>query len=49
MLQKARGWPLEQVGELIVIDQGPNTGSRIVYLRTPEEGLIIEMIEKRAA
>lgn len=49
MLRKARAWPLEQVGEVIVIDQGPNTGSRIVYFRTPEEGLIIEMIEKKTA
>ncbi len=48
MLEKARAWPMEQVGEVIVIDQGPNTGSRIVYFRTPEEGLIIEMIEKKA-
>lgn len=47
MLKKARAWPLDQVGEVIVIDQGPNTGSRIVYMRSPEEGLIIEMIEKR--
>jgi catechol 2,3-dioxygenase-like lactoylglutathione lyase family enzyme len=47
MLAKARAWPLEQVGEVIVIDQGPNTGCRIVYMRSPEEGLIIEMIEKR--
>ncbi|MDW6023235.1 VOC family protein [Mesorhizobium sp. BAC0120] len=48
MLEKARAWPMEQVGEVIEIDQGPNTGSRIVYFRTPEEGLIIEMIEKKA-
>lgn len=48
MLEKARAWPMEQVGDVIVIDQGPNTGSRIVYFRTPEEGLIIEMIEKKA-
>lgn len=47
ILEKARAWPLEQVGEVIVIDQGPNTGSRIVYMRTPEEGLIIEIIEKK--
>jgi len=47
MLAKARAWPLQQVGEVIVIDQGPNTGCRIVYMRSPEEGLIIEMIEKR--
>ena len=48
MLVRARAWPLEQVGEVIVIDQGPNTGSRIVYMRSPEEGLILEMIEKKA-
>lgn len=47
MLEKARAWPLDQVGEVVVIDQGPNTGSRIVYMRTPEEGLIIEIIEKK--
>ncbi|NPD16834.1 bleomycin resistance protein [Xinfangfangia sp. D13-10-4-6] len=47
MLTRARAWPLEQVGEVIVIDQGPNTGLRIVYFRSPEEGLIIELIEMR--
>lgn len=47
MLEKARAWPLDQVGEVTVIDQGPNTGSRIVYMRTPEEGLIVEIIEKK--
>ena len=47
MLTKARAWPLDQVGKVITIDQGPNTGSRIVYMRSPEEGLIIEMIEKK--
>ncbi|MBE2278126.1 MAG: VOC family protein [Rhodobacteraceae bacterium] len=47
MLAKVRAWPMDQVGEIIVIDQGPNTGSRIVYFRTPEEGLIIELIEKK--
>jgi catechol 2,3-dioxygenase-like lactoylglutathione lyase family enzyme len=45
-LEKARAWPLEQVGKVIAIDQGPNTGSRIVYMRNPEDGLIIEMIQK---
>ncbi len=48
-LEKARAWPLEQVGEVITIDQGPNTGSRIVYMRNPEDGLIIEMIQKASA
>lgn len=48
MLDRARAWPMDQVGDVIVIDQGPNTGCRIVYMRSPEEGLIIEMIEKKA-
>lgn len=48
MLAKTRAWPMDQVGDVIVIDKGPNTGCRIVYMRSPEEGLIIEMIEKKA-
>jgi len=48
MLHRAQAWPIEQVGDVIVIDQGPNTGCRIVYMRTPEEGLNIELIEKKA-
>lgn len=47
MLAKARAWPMDQVGDVIVIDQGPNTGCRIVYMRSPEEGLIVELIEKK--
>lgn len=46
MLERALAWPLEMVGQEVEIDAGPNTGSRIVYFRTPEEGLIIEMIQK---
>ncbi|MBE2275563.1 MAG: VOC family protein [Rhodobacteraceae bacterium] len=45
-LDKALKWPLDMVGEVVVIDQGPNTGSRIVYMRNPEDGLILEMIQK---
>lgn len=46
IMEKARLWPLDVVGEEVVIDKGPNTGSRIVYLRNPEDGLILEMIQK---
>lgn len=46
MLKRALAWPLDIVGKEVEIDAGPNTGSRIVYLRTPEEGLIVEMIQK---
>lgn len=46
MMERAIAWPLDMVGEEVQIDAGPNNGSRIVYLRTPEEGLIVEMIQK---
>lgn len=44
-LEKALSWPLEHVGQEVQIDSGPNKGGRIIYLRTPEEGLIIELIQ----
>ena len=46
IMPRALAWPMDVVGEEVLIDAGPNKGSRIVYLRTPEEGLIIEMIQK---
>ncbi|MCZ4351783.1 VOC family protein [Roseovarius aestuarii] len=46
-MERALAWPMEVVGEMVRIDKGPNTGSRIVYMRNPEDGLIVEMIEKR--
>lgn len=46
IMTRALAWPMEVVGDEVRIDAGPNNGSRIVYLRTPEEGLIIEMIQK---
>ena len=46
IMKKALAWPMDIVGEEVRIDAGPNNGSRIVYLRTPDEGLIIEMIQK---
>lgn len=45
-LARALAWPMEVVGEEVRIDAGPNNGSRIVYMRNPEDGLIIEMIQK---
>ena len=35
-------------GEVYTIDQGPNTGARVVYL-VDEDGVTVEFIEKRAA
>lgn len=34
------------IGPVTVIDKGPNTGSRVSYLRDPD-GITIEFIEKR--
>ena len=45
-LKKALSWPLEIVGKEVQIDAGPNAGGRIIYMRNPEDGLIIEMIQK---
>jgi len=33
------------LGDPVVIDKGPNTGSRVVYLRN-EDGITVEFIEK---
>ncbi|SLN73680.1 VOC family protein [Roseisalinus antarcticus] len=44
-LERALAWPLEIVGTEVQIDDGPNKGGRIIYMRSPEEGLIIEMIQ----
>jgi hypothetical protein len=45
-LKKALSWALEIVGKEVQIDAGPNAGGRIIYIRNPEDGLIIEMIQK---
>jgi catechol 2,3-dioxygenase-like lactoylglutathione lyase family enzyme len=45
-LERAVAWPLEVVGDVVEIDAGPNKGSRIVYMRNPEDGLIVEMIQR---
>ena len=44
---RARQWPLEQMGDIVEIDAGPNKGLRIVYMRNPDDGLIIELIQMR--
>ena len=36
------------IGQIAVINAGPNTGDRVVYLRDPD-GITIEFIEKRSA
>ncbi|WP_372922545.1 VOC family protein [Roseovarius sp.] len=47
-IARAQAWPLEMVGAPVQIDAGPNKGLRIVYMRSPEEGLIMELIEAAA-
>ena len=45
--KRARQWPMEQMGDIVEIDAGPNKGLRIVYMRNPDDGLIIELIQMR--
>lgn len=49
IIARAAKWSLTLVGDVVVIDQGPNTGSRIAYLRNPDDGLILEAIQKAPA
>lgn len=48
-LRRADEWSLCLMGEVVVIDAGPNTGSRIAYLRNPEDGVVLELIQKASA
>ena len=41
----AAGHDVRPIGEVAVIDQGPNTGGKVVYLRDPD-GVTIEFIQK---
>ena len=41
----ARSYSFKPLGDPITIDKGPNTGSRVVYLRN-NDGISIEFIEK---
>jgi catechol 2,3-dioxygenase-like lactoylglutathione lyase family enzyme len=43
-LDKAAGHGVEPMGAVVVIDAGPNKGSRIAYLRN-HEGLVLELIQ----
>ena len=44
-IQAARDHSVEPIGPVVAIDQGPNSGSRVAYLRDPD-GITIEFIEK---
>ena len=46
-IMTARNYMFEPLGDPITIDKGPNTGSRVVYLRNTD-GISIEFIEKTA-
>ena len=41
----AANYEVRPIGQVTVIDQGPNAGSRVCYLRDPD-GVTIEFIEK---
>lgn len=44
-IEAAAGHSLELAGSVMVIDQGPNKGGRVAYLRDPD-GITIEFIQK---
>ena len=44
-IKAARDHSVEPIGPVVAIDQGPNRGSRVAYLRDPD-GISIEFIEK---
>lgn len=44
VLAKLHRHNAELMGDVVVIDAGPNKGSRIAYLRNPE-GLVLELIQ----
>ena len=45
VISTARTYNFVPLGDPIIIDKGPNTGSRVVYLRN-QDGISIEFIEK---
>lgn len=45
--KEAKAYGLTEVGQMIVVNAGPNKGNKIVYLATPE-GVIIELTQKSA-
>ncbi|MFE3836398.1 VOC family protein [Pseudogemmobacter sonorensis] len=44
-VSEAAKWSLEMMGEIAVVNTGPNRGARIVYLRDPRDGVVLELIE----
>ena len=44
-IKAARDHSVEPIGPVVAIDQGPNSGTRVAYLRDPD-GITIEFIEK---
>jgi len=46
-VEAAGAYGLIPIGEIVTIDQGPNTGRKVVYLQS-ESGLSVEFIEAKA-
>lgn len=46
IVRKSGHWSLEMVGKIAVVNAGPNKGARIVYMRDPRDGLVLEFIQK---
>ena len=44
-IEAAASHDVHLIGEVAVIDQGPNAGGRVAYLRDPD-GVTIEFIQK---
>lgn len=44
-LEKAKKYALNLMGDVVIIDAGPNKGSRIAYLRDPVDGVVLELIQ----
>lgn len=44
-LEKAKKYALNLMGDVVIIDAGPNKGSRIAYLRDSVDGVVLELIQ----
>lgn len=47
-LEKAKNYGLNLMGDVVIIDAGPNKGSRIAYLRDEIDGVVLELIQPPA-
>ncbi|MGU3574975.1 VOC family protein [Brucellaceae bacterium C25G] len=47
-LEKAKNYGLKLMGDVVIIDAGPNKGSRIAYLRDAIDGVVLELIQPPA-